>query len=58
MSKLTDADAPFVRTYGHGSIKLTAYPSSGRVSVEVSAENAVMDWWELEDFITEFKVSK
>jgi len=58
MSKLTDADAPFVRTYGHGSIKLTAYPSSGRVSVEVSADNAVMDWWELDGFINEFKEAK
>ena len=49
---------PFVRTYGHGSIKLTAYPSSGRISVEVSAVNAVMDCWELEDFVSEMKCAK
>lgn len=49
---------PFTRTYGHGSIKLTAYPSSGRISVEVTAVNAVVDWWELEDFIDEFRSAK
>lgn len=49
---------PFTRTYGHDGIKLTAYPSSGRIGVEVTAVNAVMDWWELEDFLNEFKAAK
>jgi len=52
-----DPAQPIARTFGHGSITLTAYPSSGRVSVEVRAENAVMDWWELEGFIAEFKAA-
>jgi hypothetical protein len=49
---------PFTRTFGHGSIKLTAYPSSGRVGVETSGTNPVMDWWELEDFLGEMKSAK
>ena len=53
------SNEPITHTYGHGAIKLTAYPSSGRISVEVSAVNAVMDWWELEDFVSEMReVSK
>lgn len=46
---------PVVGRYGHGGIKLTAYPSSGRISVVVTAENAVMDWWELFGFVDQIR---
>lgn len=39
------------RTYGHGSITLTAYESSRRIRVEAIAENSVMDWHELFEFV-------
>jgi len=40
---------------GHGSIKLTAYLPSQRVGVEVTGENAVMDWAELFAFVDQFR---
>jgi hypothetical protein len=40
-----------LRTYGHGSITLTAYESSRRIRVEATAENSVMDWHELFEFV-------
>ena len=46
---------PITRTYGHGGITLTAYPSSGRVGVEVRAENAVMDYSDFLDFADQIR---
>ena len=44
---------PTERTYGHGSITLTHYPSSGRVGVVQRGTNAVMDEYELMQFLRE-----
>ncbi|TSD68114.1 hypothetical protein [Aeromicrobium piscarium] len=44
---------PTERTYGHGSITLTHYPSSGRVGVVQRGTNAVMDVYELMQFLRE-----
>lgn len=35
------------RACGHGAIVLTSYPSSARVGVDVTADNAAMDGVEL-----------
>jgi len=51
------SNEPITATYGHGSIKLTAYPSSGRVRVESSAANSVMDWWELFEFADQMRAT-
>ncbi len=45
-----DVNDPITATYGHGSIKLTAYPSSRRIRVEATADNSVMDWSDLLEF--------
>lgn len=44
--------------YGHGGIKLTAYKPSQRIGVEVTAENAVMDWAELFAFVDEIRSTR
>lgn len=49
------AEVPVIATYGHGSIKLTAYPSSRRVSVETAGINPVMDWHELIEFVDKMR---
>jgi hypothetical protein len=41
---------PITREYGHGAIRLTAYPSSQRVCVETSGTNPVMDAHEFLEF--------
>jgi hypothetical protein len=41
--------------YGHGAITLTAYPSSRRIRVETRADNSVMDWSELFEFVDEIR---
>ena len=51
---MSDKD-PMRKTFGHGGITLTFYPSSGRVQVEVTATNACMEWWELDDFVDMIK---
>jgi hypothetical protein len=48
---MSEQHTPIVGTYGHGSITLTAYPSSGRIKVEATAENSVMDWSDLFEFV-------
>lgn len=45
-------------TFGHGSIKLTAFLSSGRVSVETVGINPVMDWTELLEFVDEMRATR
>ena len=47
MSKYT----PTTRTYGHGSITFTHYPSSQRIAVVQTGENAVMDTSDLYRFM-------
>lgn len=44
---------PRTRTYGHGSITLTHYPSSQRIAVDQTGENAVMDASDLYRFMEE-----
>lgn len=44
---------PTTETLGHGSIKLTYYPSSDRIGVEQTGVNSVMDSWELVRFVRE-----
>lgn len=44
---------PATETFGHGSIKLTYYPSSDRIGVEQTGVNSVMDSWELVRFVRE-----
>jgi hypothetical protein len=41
--------------YGHGAITLTAYPSSRRIRVETRADNSVMDWSDLFEFVDEIR---
>lgn len=38
------------KSFGHGSVKLTAYLPSQRIGVEVTGENAVMDMADLFEF--------
>ena len=42
---------PTTRTYGHGSITFTHYPSSQRIAVLQTGENAVMDTSDLYRFM-------
>ncbi|WP_144627584.1 hypothetical protein [Arthrobacter woluwensis] len=42
---------PIETTFHPGGIRMVAYPSSRRVSVEVTAKNAVMDWSDLFEFV-------
>ncbi len=44
---------PTTGTFGHGCIVLTHYPSSQRVGVVQTGQNAVMDSWELVEFVRE-----
>jgi len=49
---------PIAAEYGHGSIKLTAYPSSRRIRVEATADNSVMDWTDLFEFVDRMRAAK
>lgn len=44
---------PTIHVCGRGSITLTSYPSSERIGVVQIGENAVMDAWELVEFVRE-----
>lgn len=46
-----DEYTPTTRTYGHGSITFTHYPSSQRIAVVQTGENAVMDTSDLYRFM-------
>lgn len=48
--------APVTRTYGHGCIGLTYYPSSQRIGVVQTGTNAVMDTSDLLEFVAEMGV--